>query len=204
MKAFKLFIPLFSLIIFISACKKDGAVGPEGKPGANGVANISVNTYVLNPQNWVNSGGWFTYLPSDNHGTGIYLSQTDTGGIEVFLGKPSSFDVVTFKPVSYIWFPLPSSNIMNYGADMEYYYQGGRTVQSGSIITTIPSILTLTFIGNHISGSVMDSIPNFPPITNNYDSLAVKVVLIPPAMRKAHPNTNWKDYNEIKKIIGKE
>lgn len=46
-------------------------------------------------------------------------------------------------------------------------------------------------------------------ITFGYDAAAVpttdahfKVVTIPPAIRKLHPNTNWKNYNEAMKVLG--
>lgn len=37
--------------------------------------------------------------------------------------------------------------------------------------------------------------------TSNPGAITFKVVVIPPAVMKKHPNTNWKDYSQVKALV---
>lgn len=67
---------------------------------------------------------------------------------------------------------LPSPNVLNWG-DQVYFETRASTLEVLYAFTSAPGIAT-----------------NF------------KVVVIPPAIKKLHPTTNWKDYNQVRAIIG--
>ena len=66
-----------------------------------------------------------------------------------------------------IWFGLPSTNLISSGDNVEFNYSNGQ-IEFLYIFTSAPT-----------------------------STLDFKVVVIPPAIMKQHPNTNWSDYNNV-------
>jgi len=69
------------------------------------------------------------------------------------------------------WMGMPASNLVQTGDYVEYLYS------------------------NQQIEIVYDGTPS--PGINLY----IKVVVIPPAIMKQHPNTNWKDYDQVEALI---
>jgi hypothetical protein len=70
-----------------------------------------------------------------------------------------------------IYLGLPTTNILANGDQMEFAYQTGA--------------VSLIYLNSSAPASTIN----------------MKVVVIPPAIMHQHPNTNWKNYNEVKAIL---
>jgi hypothetical protein len=75
------------------------------------------------------------------------------------------------------WIPLPVSNWFINGDELTYEFNNGAVViyYYSSVSTTAPS-----------------------------STIYFNVKVIPPAIMKQHPNTNWKDYKEVQSIINSQ
>ncbi|HTB05810.1 MAG TPA: hypothetical protein VK806_02570 [Bacteroidia bacterium] len=73
-----------------------------------------------------------------------------------------------------LWLGLPATNLLVNGDQMEFAYQTGQ--------------VSLIYLNS--------SAPS--------NTVSLKVVTIPPAIMKQHPNTNWKDYSQVQSIINSQ
>lgn len=70
-----------------------------------------------------------------------------------------------------LYLGLPATNILTNGDQMEFAYQTGA--------------ISLLYLNSTAPTSAIN----------------LKVVVIPPAIMKQHPNTNWNDYSQIEEIM---
>jgi hypothetical protein len=163
------------MILFIS-CSKEGPTGPQGVAGTNGtngtngVANIAVETFTLNSGNWSYSTTYLDYTAVLNDAA-LIQSVQDSGAVEVFYSINSGS----------LWSALPCTINVGSGAFYTFAFSSA----------TAAATLTWTYFG---SGTGTD-----PSTAFSGANLEFKVVTIPPALRKANPNVNFHDYNDIKK-----
>ena len=162
------------MILFIS-CSKEGPTGPQGVAGTNGtngtngVANIAVETFTLNTSAWTYSSTYndYTAILSD---AVLTQSVQDSGATEVFYSTNNGS----------LWSALPAT--INAGSVNNFYAFSFSTA-------AFAATLTWTYYG---SGTGTD-----PSTAYSGASLEFKVVTIPPAARRANPNVNFHDYNDI-------
>lgn len=118
----------------------------------------------------------------------------------------SSLTASAWSYVSPSWemtftYPAITQNILDRGAVLVYVQQGLNYYQL-PYTTYLSSTYSRTYNFVHYIGgmkvSLTDSDLTQP---NNPGSLTFKVVVIAASQRMAHPNVNWKNYNEVKQVL---
>ncbi len=160
-------------ILSLTSCVKEGPVGPQGPAGYDGANGATGPTGSSN----VASN---TFVVTPNYwaaSTGV-SNTTVTGGAYFYdnltspIGDGSA--VLVYLQSYKTWIPLPWTN-----NDIEYSFDNTAntlqlTIQSGSGNTTV----------------------NLPTANDTF-----KLVVVTPAMKALHPNVNYKDYNEVKRVF---
>lgn len=160
-----------SLFAAIIAVALSGCAGKDGAPGATGPQGATGNANVLSST--------FTVIPSNWVASGANLVAAFTASI---------IDV----------------NVYNYGA-VEAYYLDAATNEW----VALPWTYTIAANVTQTMGYSYDGTSGFYLQMSNSDgtlpaapaSFSVKIVAIPPAIMKSHPNTNWKSYPEVKQVL---
>ncbi len=162
-------------MLLLTSCGKDGATGPQGPAGTNGtngVANISVQDFTIST--WSLSTTATTYFYTQQPVTNLNADVNSNGAVEVFFSISGGNN----------WTALPMTQYVSGTGGADYYFNY-TTSALGFIEVdwTSSSSLTAGYDPNSIFGTTVQ----------------LKVVVIPPSMRKANPDVNFHNYNEIKK-----
>lgn len=72
----KAYFSIITMVALAVSCTKQGPTGPQGPAGANGNANVSVETYTVTPGEWLSNqdGGWYCDLAPQSSPTGGAVS----------------------------------------------------------------------------------------------------------------------------------
>jgi hypothetical protein len=169
-------------VLLLTSCGKDGATGPAGATGPQGVAgfnglngsaNVTVQDFTIPTASWQNNtSNWYYDLQVNN------LTQLvqDSGVVQVFMNFSTTGTIWTALPYTFNSSPV---YIMNYNTSI-----------SGST-----GYVALQWVYNTNGASIGSD----PTTVFSVTAVQFKVVTIPPAARKANPNVNFHDYNDIKK-----
>jgi hypothetical protein len=172
MKTLKLSIFAAIVAVALSGCAgKDGADGAPGAQGPAGNANVSSIVFTVKSTDWATAGA--SIIASYNVSI-IDPNTVNNGAVEAYY-----FDATTSQ-----WAALPwtyNTVTANVTQTMEYSYWYDNTVPSG--------VLQL---------QLSNSDGTIPAAPSNF---SIKVVAIPVPVMKAHPNTNWKNYSEVKQVL---
>jgi hypothetical protein len=160
-----------TFVAVLSSCTKDGATGPQGVQGINGATG---------PTGANGSNG------TSNISSVIF---TITPGQWSTIGAGAEYE-----------YGYPDFAITNADSDLvEVFYQNAIHPNTYRALPCT-SVLSLNdqFLYEY-ADNVVDFFYEYTsaPAVN----MVVKVVLIPPAIIKQHPNTNWKDYSQIETIL---
>ena len=151
-------------MVFMYACKKDGATGPIGPTGATGVANMSNSLDTVRPSAWgTGSGGIWSTGISDNN---IISAAADM--VLVYCSPGVALKTYHLLPFDYVVNPGDQLSNSVVDGNITLWYQSGP----GGSTSTLP-----------------------------LGTLIIKIVVVPPAIKAAHPGTNWKNYNEVKQAL---
>lgn len=164
-----------SIVMFIAliamSCSKDGATGPAGPAGANGINGTNGNANVL-------GSSTFTTTTSNwvSGGGGVYWTANLTGASSITQnivdkGIVSVFRMYTINGVTQ-WSPLPDTNI---NQNLSFSYGVG----------------TISFLMQSTNAVAIA----------NPGSITLRYVVISPSNKMANPNTDWKDYNQVKEAL---
>jgi hypothetical protein len=159
-------------MLLLTSCGKDGATGPQGPAGTNGtngVANISVQDFTINSWNQTTTGTLYYYTQLNV--TALTADVNNNGAVEVFFSTTGG----TY------WTGLPMTEYVSGGSNYIFNFSTGTNLVEVDWIAA--------------SGFVVGNDPN----TIFGATIQLKVVVIPPSMRKANPDVNFHNYNEIKK-----
>lgn len=176
MKTSKILITTMVITItaLFSSCKKDGAVGPigpQGTPGTNGTNGINGT----NGTNGVaNISSTMITIPPSSWNTIGAGAVYGIGFIDTAIVNADADGIeVFYKQTAFppTYRSLPSPNLIANGDQLIYFY-GQKKIDFYYYFTSAPTI-----------------------------PVVFKVVVIPPAIRQQHPNTNWKDYSQINALI---
>ena len=175
MKIFNLLLAFFFVVIlFISSCSKDGAVGPAGKDGANGSngtnGNANVKTMTFTVTTWNSGSAYYYVFLTDTNITSTILN---SGAVEVF-----------WHITGTTWNPAP----------WRAYNPAGYTVLAQASLGQVSVYWT------YDGGTLNQSFNTYWGVsTCNF-----KVVCISSSAMKKHPETNWSNYSELQKVINIE
>lgn len=167
---------LFLVVAFFAmSCSKDGAVGPAGPAGANG---INGTNGINGNANVVGSAPFSTV--STNWGssaggavwTATLSGQTSITQSVLDRGIVSVFRKYTSSTGATEWSPLPDTNT---NINISFNYGLGYIIFFAQSTNAV-------------------AIPNPGIITFRY-------VVITPTNRMANPNTDWKNYEEVKRTL---
>ena len=170
---FKTAVVLLTAIITIS-CSKDGATGPAGATGMAGT-NGANGTNGTNGNANVIGTNTVSVLPSNwiNNGGSTSWSTTLTAPAitQAIVDKGT---VSVFFQLGTEWVALPYSNPQNH-----YFTNYGFSLGMVEINISTEAGYILTSPGTNI----------------------FRVVTISASNKMANPNTNWKDYNQVKEVL---
>lgn len=171
MKTLKFTLAAVLIAAMFTACTKEGPVGPAGPAGATGPQG---------PSGVTGTYATFPSNPSDWSPSGSFLIAGYNATI-IDQYVDANGVVMAYFQTSAMgtnqWAPLPDT------------YPISNTVEQ--TLTYNYDINTFTLQMQNSDGTV----PAAPA------AFTVKVVVIPTAVIKQHPNTNWKDYNVVKQIM---
>lgn len=165
-----------SVVILLTAittlsCSEDGAMGPAGPAGANGTNGTNGNANVVGSTPFSTVSTNWGSLAGGAMWTATLSGQTSITQNVVDKGIVSVFRKYTSNGNTE-WSPLPDTNI---NINISYNYGLGY----------------ITFFAQSTNGV---AIPNPGIITFRY-------VVITPSNKLANPNTNWKDYNQVRAAL---
>jgi len=159
-----------SMLLFTSCEGPAGATGPQGiigltgtngTNGTNGSANVSVVDFTVQQASWLsNTSNWYSDLTVNS----LTQQVQDSGAVQVFVNWNTSG--------SPIWTALP------YTFNSSPVYIMNFNTQAGFI--------ALQWVYNTNGGSIGSD----PCTEFGVTALQFKVVTIPPAAWRAHPNVN--------------
>jgi hypothetical protein len=160
-----------SIFAAILAIGLYGCVGKDGAPGAQGPQGPQGNALVLSDTFSVHTGNWVVAS------TSLVASFTATA-INTAVYNGGAVEAYYGSYTSLSWTALPWT-----------YPLGGGVMQS------------LTYSYDNTQGFFLQLDNSNGTTPTAPGSFVCKLVVIPPAIMKAHPNTNWKNYSEVKQIL---
>ena len=174
---------LMVLVATLGSCVKGdkGDAGPAGNTGATGAQGATGATGATGAQGNANVNEILgTILPSNWgwNSTNLYNYADFTSVSQINSDIMATGMVLAFISASSpqtAWFALPYTAWSSPSITYQYVYE-------------------LNFLEIQFSTTNQT---NNPPANTIY----VKIVVVASALRKAHPNTNWKDYNQVMQIV---
>ena len=182
---FKTAVILFSAIMTIS-CSKDGAIGPQGATGPAGTNGIN-GTNGTNGIDGINGTNGNANVVGSNS-----FSTTSTNWASALGGVIWTANLTGASSIT--------QNIVDKGivSVFRMYTNNGATQWSPLPDTNINQNLSFSYGVGTISFLMQST--NAVAIANP-GVITVRYVVISPSNRIANPNTNWKDYEQVKKVL---
>ena len=179
---FKTAVILFSAIMTIS-CSKDGATGPQGATGPAGINGINGT----NGTNGIDGTNGNANVVGSNS-----FSTTSSNWVSALGGVIWTANLTGASSIT--------QNIVDKGivSVFRMYTNNGATQWSPLPDTNINQNLSFSYGVGTISFLMQST--NAVAIANP-GVITVRYVAISPSNRIANPNTNWKDYEQVKKVL---
>ena len=171
---------VFISMLLINSCtvQNQGPVGPPGRRGNDGIANIKILTYNIYLTDWARDNSqtnlWYFKITSPY----INYDVIDYGTVLFYYGRPENDGNVN------LWYALPFTDI---------YYEGDLT--NAKIFDAFYYYQTIELTYTDTSPTFLDR----PDIGD----IRVKVVILEgtPINKIKLDSVNTKDYNQVKKIF---
>jgi len=176
---------LLMLFAALGSCQKGdkGDTGPQGPQGATGNTGADGQTGPAGPQGQQGNAnvqsGTITVSPSqwgyDATNKDNYFGFTDAAITSDIVANGAVVIFASFASGS--WEAMPFTDYFSSGVSysMNFVYSAGN----GTIFVTNGTQNSTTF----------------------NSAIGFKVVVIASALRRSHPNTNWKDYNQVMAVM---
>ncbi|RAR73796.1 hypothetical protein [Flavobacterium aciduliphilum] len=159
------------IALITMSCSKDGATGPAGPAGANGTNGTNGNANVIGTNSFTTTSSNWT-----SGGGGVFWTANLTGATSITQnivdkGIVSVFRMYTVNGATQ-WSPLPDTNI---NQNLSFSYGVG----------------TISFLMQSTNATAIA----------NPGAITLRYVVISPSNKRAHPNTNWNNYEEVKEVL---
>lgn len=120
---------LIAGVTSLSSCKKEGPIGPAGKDGIDGNANVTSNTFTVNSWNWTLSD--YVYY-ADLSVPSITSSIANTGLVQVYMESTSSPGVWLNMPWTEWFSSYTSTYNFNHGTGSVRVFKADSDLQAPS------------------------------------------------------------------------
>jgi hypothetical protein len=159
------------IALLAMSCSKDGSDGAKGGTGANGTNGINGNANVLGSTPFSTASTNWTSQNSGTLWTANLTGATSITQSVVDRGIVSVFRKYTTNGITE-WSPLPDTNTnINISFNYGLGYITFYTQSTNAVAIANPGVITFRY------------------------------VVITPSNKMANPNTNWNDYQQVKKAL---